>query len=238
MPSTWTEYTSPDVLIPTAIMTSTILVGHRLYRLYLRRISGATRIGTSFWRKRSLLGRVTSVGDGDGFRLFHTPGGRLTGWDWLPWRKVPTGKHLKDQTISIRLAGVDAPETAHFGKPAQHGGQEALEWLTGYIHKRRVRAFVLKKDQYDRAVARVSVWRWFWRRDVGLEMLKRGLATVYEAKTGVEFGGAEWERRYRKAEALAKKRGKGIWAVRKNKDHWESPRDFKTRTKGMEQGMS
>jgi hypothetical protein len=99
LPNDWAYYFSPEVLIPTVIMTSTILIGHRLYKLYLRRIPGATKISTSFWRKRSLFGKVTSVGDGDGFRLYHTPGGRLGGWEWFPGRKIPTGKALNHNTV-------------------------------------------------------------------------------------------------------------------------------------------
>jgi Staphylococcal nuclease homologue len=69
-------------------------------------------------------------------------------------------------------------------------------------------------------------------------MLKRGLATVYEAKSGVEFGGKEHERRYREAEMQAKARRQGLW-----KDFWrhggvnfESPREYKTRM-GLEQPL-
>ncbi|MCJ1411609.1 putative endonuclease lcl3 [Ptychographa xylographoides] len=224
LPTDWSHYASPEVLIPTAILTSTILVSTRLYRSYLRRIPGATRISTSFWRKRSLFGTVTSVGDGDGFRLFHTPGGRLAGWGWAPNRTIPKGKALKDNTISIRLAGIDAPELSHFGRPAQPGAQEALDWLTLYVHHRRVRAYIYKKDQYDRAVATAYVRRGLLRRDVGLQMLKKGLATVYEAKSGAEFG--DLEEKYRSAEEKAKRKGLGIWRVKKG---FESPRDYKTR---------
>ncbi|MCJ1477545.1 putative endonuclease lcl3 [Lambiella insularis] len=225
-PNHWTHYTTPEVLIPTAILTSTILISTRLYKLYLRRIPGATTISTSFWRKRSLFGTVTSVGDGDGLRLFHTPGGRLAGWGWMPGRAIPKGKALKDNTISIRLAGIDAPEGAHFGKPAQPGAQEAFDWLTAYVNHKRVRAYIYKKDQYDRAVATVYVRRWLLRRDVGLQMLKKGLATVYEAKSGAEFG--DLEDKYRRAEGWAKLREKGIWAPSKTK--FESPREYKSRT--------
>lgn len=72
---------------------------------------------------------MISVGDADNFRLYHTPG---FGWR-LPFkfRSVPTTPkgmlqcgpylrgadyiwtELKDQTLHIRLAGVDAPEAAH-----------------------------------------------------------------------------------------------------------------------------
>lgn len=58
-----------------------------------------------------------------------------------------------------------------------------------------------------------------------MQMLRKGLATVYEAKTGAEFG--ELERKYRKAEQWAKLKRKGMWSG-KQKDY-ESPRTYKTR---------
>lgn len=127
--------------------------------------------------------------------------------------------------IHIRLAGIDAPELAHFGRPSQPFARDALGWLTAYVLHRRVRAYVYKRDQYDRAVATVYVRRGLWRRDVGLQMLKSGLATVYEAKTGAEFG--QLEDRYRRAEWWAKRRRKGMWAG--GMVDFESPREFKTR---------
>ena len=56
-------------------------------------------------------------------------------------------------------------------------------------------------------------------------MLRMGLATVYEAKSGAEFG--LLEDRYRKAESWAKLKRKGMWGGKK-KDY-ESPRDYKSR---------
>lgn len=56
-------------------------------------------------------------------------------------------------------------------------------------------------------------------------MLRMGLATVYEAKSGAEFG--DLEGKYRKAESWAKLKRKGMWGGRK-KDY-ESPRDYKSR---------
>lgn len=126
----------------------------------------------------------------------------------------------------MRLAGIDAPELAHFGRPAQPHSQTALDWLTGYVLNRRVRAYAYKRDQYDRVVATVYVWRGFLRRDVGLQMLRAGLATVYEAKSGAEFG-VGLEEKYRKAEWLAKRRKKGMWAGKSK--NFESPREYKTR---------
>lgn len=137
--------------------------------------------------------------------------------------------------LHIRIAGVDAPELAHWGREAQPYSKEALEMLTDFILNRRVRARIYRRDQYDRIVAQVFVRKWFFRRDVGLEMLKAGLATVYEAKTGAEFGLSE--EKYRAAEEQAKERNVGMWskpglmqrlAGAKTKAP-ESPREYKTR---------
>ncbi|MDI1488295.1 MAG: putative endonuclease lcl3 [Ramalina farinacea] len=222
----WSHYTDPRNLIPVVLLTTTCIGSYAFYRSYLRRIPQASFIQANFWRRRSLLGKVTRVGDGDNFHLFHTPGGRLAGWGWLPWRRVPIkAPELKGKTVQIRLAGIDAPEMAHFGRPEQPGGKEALDWLTKYLLGKRVRAYVYRKDQYDRAVASVYVWKWLIRRDVGLQMLRKGLATVYEAKSGAEFGAVE--KKYRSVEEWAKRKRKGIWAGKR--ENFESPRDYKTR---------
>lgn len=133
------------------------------------------------------------------------------------------------EQISIRLAGIDAPENAHFGKPSQPGGPEALAWLKEFLLGKRVRCYVYKRDQYGRLVAAVKLRRLggLWRQDVGLTMLKQGMATVYEAKTGGVFGGAKMENKYRRIEWWARALRKGIWKHRG--DDWESPRQFKTR---------
>jgi endonuclease YncB( thermonuclease family) len=78
------------------------------------------------------------------------------------------------------------------------------------------------------------VRRGIFRRDVGLQMLKAGLATVYEAKSGAEFG--KLEDKYRSTEAWAKGKRKGIWSG-KPKD-FESPRDYKTRVNNAEAGKT
>ncbi|RAL02268.1 thermonuclease family protein [Aspergillus ibericus CBS 121593] len=233
----WHAFTEPRTLLATLILTTGILSALHLHKLYLRRIPTAIDISPSYLRRRSILGQVTSVGDGDNFRIYHTPGGRLAGWGWLPWKKVPTSKkELKDKTIHIRLAGIDAPELSHFGRPAQPFGKEAHDWLTEYLMNRRIRAYVHRQDQYQRVVATVVVRRAldfpipFRRRDVSFEMLRRGLATVYEAKFGAEFGGAATEKKYRGAEWWAKVRGTGLWKeYRKKNGDWESPREYKTR---------
>lgn len=107
-----------------------------------------------------------------------------------------------------------------------------------------MRAHVYKRDQYERAVATAYVRRaplFFLKRDVGLELLKRGLAVTYEGKTGAEFGGPKMEAQYRAAEALAKKKGKGMWAAQAKKGLFgsqevESPMEYKRRMKATSAG--
>lgn len=236
---------------PVVVFSLVGLGALQLYANYLRRIPGAAFVRPSFFRNRSLFGRVTSVGDGDNFHLFHTPGGKAVGWGWL--RKIPeTRKELKDRTvraiisilnchksislnrfahmqIPVRLAGVDAPEGAHFGRPAQPFSAEALKWLSDYLLHRNVRAFIYKRDQYNRIVATVYVRRFLIRRNVGLEMVKRGLATTYEAKSGGEYGGMRAT--YEKAEAKAKKNRRGMWSGKPSE--FESPREYKARYGGQ-----
>lgn len=130
---------------------------------------------------------------------------------------------IGDLQLSIRIAGVDAPECAHFGKTAQPGSAEALAWLRSYILNRRVRAYIYRRDQYERVIASVKVREGLFRRDVGLEMLKAGMGTIYESRMGAEFGSLE--RKYREAEALAKKQRIGIWAL--SKRQFISPGDYK-----------
>lgn len=98
----WTAFTESRTLISTVLLTSGILLAVRFHRSYLRRIPDAPSISPSFLRRRTIFGKVTSVGDGDNFRIFHTPGGRLAGWGWLPWKKIPTAKkELKDNTVRL-----------------------------------------------------------------------------------------------------------------------------------------
>lgn len=94
----WGHYTSPSVVIPSTLLTLTTLATIGLYKRYLRRIPNANHISPDHLRKRSIFGQVTSVGDGDNFRLFHTPGGRFAGWGWL--RRVPTERtQLSAKTV-------------------------------------------------------------------------------------------------------------------------------------------
>ena len=234
----WSRYTTTQTLTVSVLTTATTLALIRLWKRYLRRIPTASYLKPDTFRQRNLYGYVTRVGDGDNFHFFHTPGGKLMGWGWAPRRKVEDmfAQAKGGQTLHVRIAGVDAPEMAHFGRPEQAFAKEALEWLRGALLNSYVRIYPYRPDQYGRVVCSVYQRKWVvLKSDVGLEMLKRGLATVYEAKFGSEYG--DREETYRAAEATAKDKKIGMWQqpglvariLGQSKTKLESPREYKTR---------
>ncbi|GAM85987.1 hypothetical protein ANO11243_039970 [Dothideomycetidae sp. 11243] len=180
--------TSPVVttVLSSLTLTGITLYGIRFYKHNLRRIPTANLIPPRIFRRRTLYGYVTSVGDGDNFRFFHTPGGRFAGWGVLPFRRThlpvisspsPASKSSSDtpkpaspklETIHVRIAGVDAPELAHFGRPAQPFGAEALTFLRELVLHRYVRVQLYRRDQYERVVGTAWVSPQPWRAVQGL----------------------------------------------------------------------
>ncbi|TCD62835.1 putative endonuclease lcl3 [Steccherinum ochraceum] len=205
----------PSLLLLSAFVigSSTTLAGTYVYRRFFRRIPNVDWVTPELLGgKRWVKGYVTSVGDNDNFRLYHTPG---IGWKWpLKLKRVPTKRDgLRDQTIHIRLAGIDAPEGSHFGRPGQPYAPEALVWLKRLLlsHSRVVHCKLIRKDQYGRVVSHVYVPGWFGRRqDVAVEMLKAGWAVVYE-QSGAEYG-KEGKEGLLKLQEAAQRAKLGMWA--------------------------
>jgi endonuclease YncB( thermonuclease family) len=185
------KLSSTEIILSSFGLTAFLLLLRSIYSRRLKRIPTVSQVPHDFLKnKRTLFGTIVSVGDADNFRLFHTPGGRLLGWGFL--RRIPTSRRdlAKAGTLHVRLAGIDAPEGAHFGNPAQPYAKEAQEWLTKYILGRRVRVKLLSKDRYERVLGSTKIWRWGWRRDVSYEMAKAGWAGVYNS-AGAEYDGME-----------------------------------------------
>ncbi|CEH19445.1 mitochondrion protein [Ceraceosorus bombacis] len=233
---------------PTAIAVTSVaatLGSTTLYWRYFRRIRNAEHLtpATLKWR-RTLVGRCTSVGDADGFRLYHQPP--------FPFRLLAPAPHSpkSDQTLSVRMAGADAPESGHFGKEAQPFAKEAKEEMKRLVEGKTVWCEVAHVDQYKRLVATPYVLRFpyiFGRTNVSLRMVKLGLATVY-TQSGAAYANARWwQRLFRsaskekkgketswglrqleKAEKKAKSAKRGMWSLG---DRLESPADYKRRLK-------
>jgi len=91
----------PSVIVVSVFLTAISLGSIGMYKRHLRRIPSTEHIKPSMLRSKTIFGKVTSVGDGDNFRIFHTPGGRWAGWEWMPGRSVPSRKEdLRGQTVS------------------------------------------------------------------------------------------------------------------------------------------
>jgi endonuclease YncB( thermonuclease family) len=92
-----------------------------------------------------------------------------------------------------------------------------------------VKLKLLRKDQYGRALAKVeggrSILPPFKKKDVSVELVRNGLATIY---TG---GGAEYDGNRRTLEdlqATAQKRKRGVWSQGQG---MISPEEFKRQQK-------
>ena len=96
---------------------------------------------------------------------------------------VPDGDGLKikcderAKVMSVRLAGIDAPEIAHkaFGIIAQPGGAEANASLTELCLKQPAVVHIVATDRYRRTVAKVECLG----VQVNQEQVRRGMAWAY-----------------------------------------------------------
>jgi endonuclease YncB( thermonuclease family) len=142
--------------------------------------------------------RIVRVVDGDTLKVRLRSGGRRT----------------------VRLIGIDTPETRRPGSPVECGGRQATRRMTSMAFRKKRRrgrraghAVRLRTDptqdrtdRYGRLLAYVD--RVSDRRDLGLAMVRSGWATTYV------YGGTPFLRfeRYARAERRAEAAGRGIWS--------------------------
>ena len=136
--------------------------------------------------------------DGDTIRVRHIPTYGLR--RWIPGTaKAPQPlqqRGIADDTLIVRIYGVDCPEVAKRGSPGQAFAQEAKDFTTNLLFHKMVKITFLRKDQYRRAIAVVQtvgnpLLGWIpignlRSRDISMELATAGLAELY---TG---GGAEY----------------------------------------------
>ena len=151
---------------------------------------------------------VVKVADGDTMRARHVPALDFARGRWRPKSRAEGGKlKLSEETLQIRLYAVDAPETAKFGNKGMPMGDEATAFVKR-IEGKRVRVTLQSKDQYGRAVAKISYG--LFRKDLSEELLANGLATVYRSG-GAEYGPGRTEEYWNLIEGRAKTLRKGVW---------------------------
>ncbi|KAK7032442.1 putative endonuclease lcl3 [Paramarasmius palmivorus] len=117
-------------------------------------------------------------------------------------------------------------QCAHFGKPGQPHSEESLAWLRQRILGKTVYCRLLQRDQYNRIIAHVSVKHRFlpWGSSLAVEMLREGMAGVYE-QAGAQYGPGGKEE-FLRIEAEAKAARRGMW---KSGLSGETPAEYKRR---------
>ncbi|CAJ1942412.1 unnamed protein product [Cylindrotheca closterium] len=175
-----------------------------------------------FQQQKTIFGEVARVIDGDTIRIAHCR-------SRFSCPKIDINqKKIFDKTMSIRIYGVDAPELQKrkSDPPSQPFAEESKQLASELVLGKKVTVKLLRRDQYGRAVAKVQTPRRFnsfppfVKKDLSIELTKRGLATLY---TG---GGAEYDGNRALLESLedkAKKSRRGVWSS----DNYVSPAEFK-----------
>jgi len=140
-----------------------------------------------------LEGRVVGISDGDTLTLLDA----------------------SEQSIKVRLLGIDAPEKA------QPFGKVAKQVLSDKIFHQTVRVQVKSRDRYGRTLGKVlrdGV-------DINLAMLQEGLVWHYKHYADDQFPGDA--QRYAQAEAEARKAKLGLWGYDRPVEPWSWRQDQK-----------
>lgn len=107
--------------------------------------------------------------------------------------RIIDGDTFHYNNLKIRLYNIDSPEMS------QKGGKESKEQLIKLLRNKALRYKILKFDNYKRAICAVYVDN----KDVSLEMIRLGYATVYRRYCSSSV--------FYSAEKEAKRQKKGIW---------------------------
>ena len=125
-----------------------------------------------------------------------------------------------DERYLVRLLGIDAPETSKATKqPGQPFSARSRRQLANRVLNRCVDLTTYGNDRYGRRLAVIHLEG----VDINLEMVALGLAEVYRGRTPDGFN----RRPYEKAEAAARRSGRGIWtqgASYRSPLEWKHPR--------------
>ena len=158
---------------------------------------GLLATGTSALAE-TLRGMVKTVHDGDTVVLM----GRGTG------------------RVTVRLYGVDAPETRKPDSPGQPFGSQAKRVLMFKVLGKEVSAEVQDRDQYGRAVAVLQLAG----RDINAELVAEGMAWAYR-----QYLGGPYASRYIALEEQARRQHRGLWRDSNPQPPWEFRRGQKRR---------
>lgn len=115
----------------------------------------------------------------------------------------------KGRDTTIRIIGIDTPETVSPSVPDECGGQAASAMAHRLLDGKKVRlefdAGQGRQDKYGRTLAYVFLPR---AGDYGLTMIRKGLATEYTYATAYRY-----QAKYRSAKATAEAQKVGTWGA-------------------------
>lgn len=114
--------------------------------------------------------------------------------------------------VTIRLYGIDAPETRKPKSPGQPYGSQARRVLMYKLLGKEVTAEVQDYDQYGRAVAVLQLDR----RDINAEMVNEGMAWAYR-----HYLAGPYASQYINLEAKARRQHRGLWRENNPQPPWE-----------------
>lgn len=181
-----------------------------------------------FDNERVIYGFCERVIDGDTIRVRHVRG---FGSGLVSVPRPLEQRGIAKVTLSIRIYGVDAPETGkNKRQTSMPFGEEAAQLMTDLVYHRMVKIRLLRKDQYHRAVCVVeTVPTGFFGRlrgsqDVSMVLAEAGLAELY---TG--GGAVYYDKRAALEAAIAKAQRKklGIWSLPNRQSAAEFKREQK-----------
>lgn len=144
-------------------------------------------------------GTVPKVSDGDTFKI-------------IPDKLIIGAKTNIKGEVSIRLYGVDAPETKKPQWPAQPYSESAKDYLARLVEGKTIICEMKDLDRYQRAVCIVMVNG----KNVNLEMVRAGYAWAY-----TKYLDRPYASEYIGIEEEARQARKGLWKESNPTPPWE-----------------
>jgi len=114
--------------------------------------------------------------------------------------------------ITVRLYGIDAPETRKPKSSGQPYGSQARRVLMYKLLGKEVTAAVQERDQYGRTVAVIELEG----RDINAEMVAEGMAWAYR-----QYLAGPYASRYIGLEGKARRQHRGLWRENNPQPPWE-----------------
>ncbi len=108
-----------------------------------------------------------------------------------------------DLTFTIRMAGIDSPEIGYDGRPSQPYCRRAKNYLEGLLSGKKVEIKSHGTGGYNRQLGEVFLDG----VNINLEMIKAGLAEVYQGRLPKGLDA----KAYNDAQTKARKNRKGMW---------------------------